>query len=98
MSHETLPLFQWQPPRRVIVFPLTKRIGKVRHTALKLAGKHGDDAMLYWKQVSASNRKHLARLGLSDAEIDDEIRLFFDAVQAEIVRISYSGRSNGGAA
>jgi hypothetical protein len=94
MRHDDLPLFAWQPPKQVLLFPLTKRVGKVRHTASRLASKHGDDALLYWKQVVASNRKHLARIGLSEAEIDTELRSFFDAVQSEMVRQSYSRSSN----
>lgn len=98
MLRDDLPLFAWKPARQVLLFPLINRVGKVRHTASKLARKHGDEAALYWKQVVASNRKHLARVGLSDDEIDAELRTFFDAVQAELVRISYFDRSSGGAA
>lgn len=97
MQRDDLPLFAWQPPVQVLLFPLVNRIGKVRHTARKLAGKHGDDAALYWKQVTSSQRKHLERVGLSPVEIDAELRSFFDAVQHEMVRQSYSDRSGGAA-
>ncbi|MGN6144413.1 MAG: DUF6074 family protein [Mesorhizobium sp.] len=96
MPHDNLPLFVWQPPCRVILFPLTKRVGKVRHTAQKLLAKRGCDAELYWKQVVASNRKHLERVGLSGDEIETELRGFFDAVQSEMVRLTYRGRRPGG--
>ncbi|MCG7508524.1 DUF6074 family protein [Mesorhizobium sp. IRAMC:0171] len=92
----SLPLFTWQPPRKLILFPLTKRVGKIRHTAQKLLGKHGYDAELYWKQVVSSNRKHLERVGLSPDEVDSELRDFFDAVQCEMVRLTYRGRRPGG--
>ncbi|WP_028034120.1 DUF6074 family protein [Chelativorans sp. J32] len=102
MQLEDLPLLAWQPPRRVLLFPLTKRIGKVRHTALKLSEKNGEDANLYWKQVVAANRKHLERVGLSAEEIDAEIREFFEAVRGEMYRLAYecnrSGQRPGGGA
>lgn len=96
--HDDLPLFAWQPRRQVLVFPLTRRIGKVRHTASLLASKHGEDANLYWRQVAAANRKHLERIGLNDEEITDQILAFFDAVQSEILRQSFEGHGHGGAA
>lgn len=96
MFADDLPLFAWQPPRQVILFPLMKRVGKVRHTAQKLLSKNGYDAELYWKQVVASNRKHLERVGLPPHEIEAELRAFFDAVQAELVRLTYRGRRPGG--
>lgn len=96
MRHaDDLPLFRWRPLVKVLLFPLTKRVGKIRHTARKLAGKHGDDAALYWKQVVASNRKHLERVGLSDDKIEAEIRAFFEAVQGEINRMAYEGPNSG---
>ena len=94
-SMNNLPLFNWKPPRKVILFPLTKRIGKVRHTARLLSSKNGDDANLYWKQVIAATRKHLSRVGQTPDEIDTEIRTFFDAVQSELVRLSYEGSASG---
>lgn len=98
MVHDTLPLFAWKPRPQVLLFPLTRRVGKVRHTAAKLASKHGEEADLYWKQVTAANRKHLERVGLSEAEIGAEIRSFFDAVQGELYRIAYQRQTPGGAA
>jgi hypothetical protein len=98
MQRDDLPLFQWQPPVKVIVFPLKRRLGKIRHTANLLLGKRGDDADLYWKQVIAANRKHLERVGLDENEIGAELQAFFDAVQGELVRLTYAGKNSGGAA
>lgn len=92
-----LPLLTWKPSAKLIVFPLEKRVGKIRHTASKLASKHGEDAELYWKQVVASQRKYLQKVGLSDEAIDGEIRSFFDAVQSQMVRMACE-RQPGGAA
>jgi len=99
MQRDDTPLLQWsRPAATVLLFPLTSRVGKVRHTASVLARKHGEDANLYWKQVVAANRKHLGRIGLSEQAIDAELRAFFDAVQRELAMQSYSGRTGGDAA
>ncbi|CAN7241205.1 DUF6074 family protein [Mesorhizobium sp. LjNodule214] len=98
MQSDDLPLFRWRPPVRIIIFPLTKRVGKVRHTAKMLAGKHGEDATLYWRQVIAANRRHLERVGLPETDIEAELRSFFDAVQGELARMAYAGQNTGGAA
>lgn len=97
MQRDDLPLFEWQPPVTVLLFPLSKRVGKVRQTAVKLLRRHGDDADLYWKQVVAANRRHLERVGLDEHQIAAELRAFFDAVQVEMARQSYSGRTGGAA-
>ncbi len=95
MRENDLPLFAWQPPKQVLLFPLTRRVGKVRQTAGKLLHKHGDDADLYWKQVLAANRKHLERVGLLPHEVDEQLRAFFDAVQGEVNRLAYERVSRG---
>jgi len=92
-----LPLLVWEPVAKVLPFPLAKRVGKVRHTAQKLSERHGDAAALYWKQVNANNLRHLTRLGLAPAEIEAELQSFFDAVQAELNRITCGARSPAGA-
>ncbi|TIN79746.1 DUF6074 family protein [Mesorhizobium sp.] len=46
-----LDLLDWKPPCQVIVFPLAKRMGKVRRVADILAEKHGAAAKSYWKQT-----------------------------------------------
>jgi len=52
MTRGPLPLFSWQSPRQVLLFPLTKRVGTTRRTAQILSGKCGDGASIYWKQVT----------------------------------------------
>lgn len=59
MHDADLPLFNWQPPVKVLVFPLINRVGKVRKTAAILSRKHGEDAILYWKQVNTPLRGYL---------------------------------------
>jgi hypothetical protein len=98
MERDDLPLFQWKPPVKLILFPLDKRKGKVRHTATMLANKHGEEAELYWKQVLAGIRKHFDRVGISGDQGDGELRSFQDAVEAELHRMTYQHRPPGGAA
>lgn len=89
MTQDDLPLFTWNPPTQILVFPMTKRIGKIRHTAELLSQKTGADADLYIKQVKASGRKHLKRMELTDEEVENEISAFFDAVDNEVNRLIY---------
>lgn len=97
--HSDLPLFQWQPPCKLIAFPLVRRIGKVRRTAEVLASKSGKDATGYWRHQVRLLTEHLEKSGCTSAEIEQQIREFHDAVQSEMVRQAYcGGRGNGGAA
>ena len=79
-------------PDKSSCFPLAKRVGKIRRTAQILSSKHGDDVSTYWKQIVSAARRHLLRVGLTEKEIEVQLREFFDAVQAEVVRLAYSGR------
>ena len=99
MRDDDMPLFNWDPPVKILLFPLVNRVGKVRKTASILSRKHGDEADLYWKQIVAGNRKHLARIGLSEKAIESELLSFHQAVHAEMVRQAYRGStgSPGGA-
>ncbi|MBE0559920.1 MAG: hypothetical protein IH622_03680 [Ochrobactrum anthropi] len=98
MKKNDLPLLQWEQPAKVLMFPLHKRIGKVRHTASLLITKHGEDAELYWKQVAAANRKHFDRIGLSEEQSRIEFEAFSQAVHAEMIRLSLTKRDTGGVA
>ncbi|WP_342643910.1 DUF6074 family protein [Rhodoligotrophos ferricapiens] len=97
MKH--LPLLDWTPPSRVLVFPLARRTSKVRHVAEMLSRRQGDDADLYWRQVISAARKSLERLGIHTHAIGGELMAFRNAVQRELIRLSNcGGRSGGGAA
>lgn len=98
MQRDDLLLFAWQPPRQVLLFPLASRVGKVRHAARKISGKRGDDASMYWRQLTAANRKHLERVGLPSDKVEAELRSFFDAVQGELNRMAYEGTGGSGGA
>jgi hypothetical protein len=60
MTDSDLPLFAWQPPKQILLFPLTKRIGKVRHTATKLKEIGGryyafEDDLIFWLRNRLNN-------------------------------------------
>ena len=95
MQHDSLPLFDWQPQCDVLLFPLHRRVGKVRRTAQLLTSKRGDAATLYWRQVISSIRRQLSRTGTPAAVIEAEIRSFFDAVQTEMTKRSYEDNYDG---
>jgi hypothetical protein len=85
LLHATLPC-------KVILFPESRRVGKIRHTAEMLSQKHGNAAAAYWRQVVNGLAAQLDRGGASPGERDSELRTFFDCVQAELVRMSDCGR------
>lgn len=74
-------------PSKIKLFPLSKRVGKIRHTALKLSERQGDDAKLYWTQVVSSARRSLERLGFPEDQIAEQLETFRRAVWCEVVRM-----------
>lgn len=98
MLGNDLPLFAWTPPSKVLVFPLQRRVGRVRHVASKLLDKQGELANTYWRQIVTSLTSQMERAGISEAEIDRELKSFFDAVQSEMARLTYRGQQPGGGA
>lgn len=86
-----LPLFRWQPPTaEVIPFPCRARVGKIRQTAdLILASQTNRAANARWRQVSDGIVKQMERAGIADAVIRAEVRVFADAVGAEVARRSH---------
>lgn len=93
-----LDLLGWPAPCKVLVFPLDKRVGRVRRVAEKLLQKKGFMADAYWRQTVTTLEGQMVRQGIPEAEIDRQLLAFFDAVRAEIIRLSHSGKNSGGAA
>ncbi len=91
-----LPLFAWQPPVKVIAFPLVNRVGKIRDVARKLHEKTTDrHAGYYLKQVTDGLAAHLDRLGISPDERERQIDAFLTKVEQEVIRLSFQ-RSGAG--
>ncbi|KSV76696.1 hypothetical protein N182_24805 [Sinorhizobium sp. GL2] len=91
-----LPLFAWQPPRKVIAFPMVYRIGKIRDVARKMLEKTSDrHAEYYQRQVTDGLVAQLGKIGLPETEQDEQIGAFWRKVEQEMVRITYQQSSAG---
>lgn len=82
----------------VIPFPARLRVGKIRRAAEVLADRHGKSAEQYWRQVAGGMQNQMIAAGIPAEVINAEVSDFFDAVQAELVRMSTTERRPGGAA
>jgi hypothetical protein len=101
-DNRILSLFEWQPECKLIPYPLVNRIGKIRNVAGKLLDKPTEKSADHYRTVvTEALELSLAKIGLSDAAIDEEIGRFWLAVSREIVRRSYGcdgDHPTGGAA
>lgn len=95
-----LPLFDWQQSVvKVIVFPMVKRVGRIRDVAAKMLDKPTDRAAAFYRdQVTDALLRPLARAGVSEDKQDEEIGAFWSAVDAEMTRLTYRGSRPGGSA
>lgn len=90
-------LFEWSPPCTIIVFPMGRRVGRIRSTAEKMLAKSTDRAAeSYRDQVTDGLLRQMGKAGISDREQDEHLGAFWSAVQAEIVRLTYRGSQPGG--
>lgn len=95
--HGDLPLFAWQPPSKLIVFPTIRRVGKIRTTAERLLAKSTSRASdHYRRQVSEALLANFERLGVAEADAHREVIEFWSAVDREMVRRQFG--EHGGAA
>jgi hypothetical protein len=96
MREHDLPLFAWQPPCKVILFPLLSRVGRIRDVASKMLDKATDrHADYYRNQVTQALLRQLDRVGVLEHEQDEHLGAFWHAVQDEMIRQCY-GRVAGG--
>ena len=94
-----LPLFAWQPPSKIIVFPLVNRVGRIREVAVKMMDKTTDrHAESYRDQVTAGLIKQLGKIGLSEMDVDEQLGAFWEEVRLEMIRLAYRGHDTGGTA
>lgn len=92
MKHDNLPLFNWMPIGRVIVFPMTRRSGRIRDVAFKMLDKPTERATSsYRNQVTATLVKQLGKAGLSAEDIDQHVDEFWSAVETEMDRLAPRG-------
>lgn len=93
-----LPLFSWAPPRKVIMFPMNRRAGRIRSTATKLLDKPTERAAAsYRNQVTDALLRSLDRAGIPEAEQDEQLGVFWQAVANEMNRQTYQSNSGGAA-
>ncbi|RVH37649.1 DUF6074 family protein [Sinorhizobium meliloti] len=90
-----LPLFRWDPPCKIIAFPLINRVGKIRRCAEVLESKNGRDADGYWRHQIRLLAEQLGRSGCDEAEVRQQIYEFQQAVQNELVRRTFEAPAKG---
>ncbi|TIN03865.1 MAG: hypothetical protein E5Y38_06295 [Mesorhizobium sp.] len=90
-------LFDWTPPCQIIVFPMARRVGRIRDVAVKMLDKPTDKAAAsYRDQVTDAMLRALARAGIPEDEQDEQLGAFWSAVQTEIIRLCYRNNRPGG--
>ena len=92
---QQLDLLSWVPPRKVIVFPLVHRVGRIRDVAEKFSRKQTQEhADYYMKQVTDGLISQLSKIGLTEAEINEQIGAFWSTVDRELIRRQYQHTGN----
>lgn len=86
MRETSLPRSDWQPSCELLVFPLARRIGKIRRCAEVLESRNGNEAAGYWKHQMRLLATSLERTGCDPLEIDRQLGDFQEAVQSELER------------
>ncbi|MGO8196347.1 DUF6074 family protein [Rhizobium ruizarguesonis] len=72
---------------KLILFPLTARIGKIRHVAEKMLDKTSRREMdVYAGVVVHGMMFNFNRIGISEAEQDEQLGAFWVAVADEMAR------------
>ncbi|TIP85187.1 MAG: hypothetical protein E5X58_34920, partial [Mesorhizobium sp.] len=80
-----------------ILFPMGRRVGRIRSTAEKMIAKPTDRAAeSYRDQVTDGLLRQMANAGIPDDEQDVHLGAFWSAVQAEIIRLTYRNNRPGG--
>jgi len=92
-------LFDWTPPCRMIVFPMNRRVGRIRDVAIKMLDKPTDRAAEFYRgQVTDALLRQLDKIGLPEPDRGERLGEFWEAVQAEMIRLTYCGHGTGGGA
>ncbi|RUW62131.1 DUF6074 family protein [Mesorhizobium sp. M7A.F.Ca.US.008.03.1.1] len=90
-------LFDWSPPCQIVLFPMSKRVGRIRSTAEKMLAKSTDrHADSYRDQVTLALINHLCRLEVPQIDQDKQVGAFWSAVDVEMIRQTRRGQRPGG--
>ncbi|WJR69611.1 DUF6074 family protein [Neorhizobium sp. CSC1952] len=96
-----MPLSDWRPECRIIPYPMVNRVGKIRDVAAKLLDKPTEKSASHYRTVvTEAIVASLAKIGLSENAIDEEVGCFWQAVEHETRGHAYGwhGDPDGGAA
>lgn len=96
---DDLPLFAYQTPRQIIMFPMASRIGRIRDVAVKILDKPTDRAAAaYQNQITDTILRQFDKLGIPQIEQDQQLKAFWQAEKSEKNRLIYCRDQRGGAA
>jgi hypothetical protein len=94
MTHDKLPLFEWSAKTKVIPFPCSRRVGKIRRVAEVLSRKSDcpKDASIYWKRMLNDLERQMARAGIGPDQIEAELQEFSAACRCAMRWSATAGR------
>jgi Family of unknown function (DUF6074) len=78
MKNKNLPSYNWYSSPKVIPFPCSRRIGKVRRVAEVLSRKANcpKDATTYWKRIITDLERQMTKAGIDPDRIETELQQF----------------------
>ncbi len=84
-----LNLLEWTRPASIIPFPTSKRIGKIRQTAIVVRQKRGNEKALqgYWNQLTDNMARQMLRSGIPPVIVAGQLIDFENSVAAEVRRL-----------
>lgn len=83
-----LPLFDWQPPRKIIPFPAQFRVGHAKRVALQLKTARSDrEAGHFLTRALASFIKQMSQAQISESDLERERVVFLRAIECECYRV-----------
>ncbi len=89
MRLDDLPLFAWTPPRKVIPFPASLRIGHARKVAVQLSkARTQREADFVLTRALETNYRQLLAAGVEHEEADRQTNDFVVAITAACRRIN----------
>lgn len=78
---DKLPLFEWKPTCKILVFPLALDRKRIDRTAEVISKKSGNDADAYWRRITSTLGNRLLSAGVHADEVKAQLSSFHDAVQ-----------------
>ena len=71
-------------PCRIVPFPARRRTGSIEHIAGMLAARGERAAAAYWQQILETLQRQMARAGIDELTITEEIAGFTNAVEVRL--------------